>query len=87
MPKYLYKCEKCSETIEIYHSMNDTKEDCTVCDSTQTLKKIPNKITYSNITEKSKTVGSVVRQSIEEFQNDLSEQKQKLRSEFYGTDD
>ncbi len=87
MPKYLYKCEKCSETIEIYHSMNEIREDCTICKSSQVLKKIPNKITYSSASQKNKAVGSVVKQSIEEFQSDLAEQKERLRSEIYGTDD
>jgi len=86
MPKYFYKCQKCSETIEVYHSMNEVKEDCMVCESDKTLKKVPNNITYSSVNKKNKTVGSVVKQSIEELQNDLEEQKQELRSEFYGTD-
>jgi putative FmdB family regulatory protein len=86
MPKYLYKCQKCSQTLEVYHSMNEVREDCTACESDKVLKKMPNKITYSSTEKKDQAIGNVVKQSIEEFQNDLEEQKLKLKSELYGTD-
>ena len=86
MPKYFYKCLNCELILEFYHSMNEIKEDCTSCGVEDILKKIPSIISSSNIKEKNKKVGSVVKQSIEAFREDLEDEKQKLKSELYGTD-
>ena len=86
MPRYFYKCQSCDTTLKFYHSMNETKEDCTSCGVENILKKIPSMISSSNIKEKNKKVGSVVKQSIEAFREDLEDEKQKLKSELYGTD-
>ncbi len=67
--------------------MSEVKEDCTTCESENVLKKIPSKISSLNIIEGNKKVGSIVKQSIEAFREDLKDEKQKLKSEFYGTDE
>ena len=86
MPKYYYECQECETILKIYHSMSETKQDCEACETKNTLKKIPNKISYSNREKENKKVGSVVKQSIEDFRSDLEEQKQRLKNELYGTD-
>ena len=66
--------------------MSETKQDCEACEAKNTLKKIPNKISYSSTEKEDKKVGSVVKQSIEDFRSDLEGQKQRLKNELYGTD-
>tara|TARA_Y100000310_G_C20272947_1_gene618902 strand:+ start:170 stop:433 length:264 start_codon:yes stop_codon:yes gene_type:complete len=87
MPKYFYKCLGCETVSEFYHSMNEIKEDCTACNLNGVLRKIPSKISSLNIIEGNRKVGSIVKQSIETFREDLEDEKQKLKNGFYGTDE
>ena len=67
--------------------MNETEEDCTMCNTNGVLKKIPSEFSSLNAAAGNRKAGSIVKQSIEAFREDLENEKQKLKSEFYGTDE
>jgi len=85
MPRYVYKCSECQVSFMVRHSVGDTVEDCLVCKEKNCVTRA-----ISNFTVKSKDsvdsphqVGSLVKQSIEEFRSDLKKDKQKLKEELY----
>ena len=75
MPKYTYYCEKCDEHFLITHGM---KEKPAPCECGEVLKKLPS-IPLSLKTKSLKSkVGDVVESSIEEFKEDLKEQRKEV---------
>ena len=76
MPKYFYCCNICEAKFDIYHSMSETKEDCPKCKKEKSLKKLPSNF---NI----KKDKSFVKQSIQDFKEDLEEQKEQLKERFF----
>ena len=86
MPKYSYKCLKCNKTTTLYHGINDLEIDCTLCNSSSTLKRLPSNFAlYKN--EEQKKTGTVVKSSIEEFKRDLEQEKEELKNEFFSPDE
>ena len=61
-------------------------KDCEKCGEKQTLKKIPSQVNLVKLNTEKK-VGSLVKKSIEEFRQDLEQEKENLRNEFYTTDE
>ena len=86
MPKYSYKCSQCDEITIIYHKINDIKTDCDICKSESVLKRIPSRFMLFDKKKDHKT-GSVVNNSIKEFREDLEQEKQELRDEFFNPDE
>ena len=82
MPKYFYKCEKCDEELETYHSIKTVLESCPVCHEA-TLVRVPQLIFLKKEINTTKKVGSVVSGHIEEAKQDLKKEKQKLANEEY----
>ena len=83
MPKYLYRCTKCSSEIEIWHSMSSKAEDCTKCTATGSLVKIPSSFTTKENNKEEEKVGNLVKSSIEDFRKDLKDEKKRIKEEFY----
>lgn len=86
MPKYFYICTSCEKESSFYHSMSEKKSDCTNCNTSDSLKKVPTTFSYDSDKKDNKKIGEVVIGAIEEFNNELEEQKNELRSEYDGTD-
>lgn len=82
MPKYFYKCSICNEEQSFSHGFDDIRTDCVVCGEQDSLKKIIKKFDVNKI-DKKQSVGSVVKTSIEEFRNDLLEEKKALQEKIY----
>ena len=89
MPKYLYRCAECGAESVFFHSMDERVYDCKSCDHKDTLIKIPAKFNLANKKNKetSAQAGSLVKTSIEDFKEDLKEQKRKLANQDYGNKD
>jgi predicted nucleic acid-binding Zn ribbon protein len=83
MPKYLYKCTSCDVVLGMYHAMADTVNDCTQCGAENSLVKKPSSFSLNRNQEEDKKVGSVVRESIEDFKEDLDSQKKDLQGQMY----
>lgn len=82
MPKYFYVCSACENKVILYHSMSETAEDCIECSAKKSLKKLPSMFSFEADKESSTRVGQLVEESIEEFKEDLKNQKNELKSEY-----
>ena len=64
--------------------MSSRVEDCTMCDSQESLVKIPSSFTTAENKKKEQgKVGDLVKSSIEDFRKDLKDEKKKIKEEFY----
>jgi len=84
MPKYFYRCRNCNVEVYFFHSMSEKREDCKMCETSDSLEKIPTQFTTNHNFQEEKT-GDVVKRKIEEFKVDLEEQKENLSNEFYSS--
>ena len=82
MPKYFYICSDCQSEISFYHSMSEKMTDCTLCGCVGSLTKKPSSFSL-NKQKKDKKVGDLVKESIEGFRQDLDQEKEKVKNEFY----
>jgi len=63
MPKYVYHCDECDEQFEAYHGMNDNLDYCELCDSQDSVKRIPQML-FIKRSQGKKKVGSVVKEYV-----------------------
>ncbi len=84
MPKYLYRCTECGVEEMLYHSMDDRIDDCAKCGHSDTMMKIPTKFNLANKKDNKRATGAVVKDSIEEFKEDLRDQKREMSNQNYG---
>jgi putative FmdB family regulatory protein len=83
MPRYSYKCNECEAIINLVHSITEDKTDCNLCEKQDCLTKIPSSfITLSSKKKDKGKPGSLVKNSIEDFKQDLKEQKKKAAKEY-----
>jgi putative FmdB family regulatory protein len=83
VPKYTYKCKNCDSVFEYHHSASDVIKDCESCGVKAVLNRIPG--TFSVLMEEQ--VGSIVKNSIREFKEELETDKQSLRDQSWGSDE
>lgn len=76
MPRYIYKCEKCENEYEYFHSMMEKIDYCDYCKE-KTLYKVPS---FSGMMKKKFEikVGSVVDSYISETKEEIRKQKEDL---------
>jgi len=79
MPKYRYKCEGCESIFFVHHSISKLLKDCEHCDANDSLTKLPTKFRLVGDIEREIPTGQVVKRSIEEFREDLKEEKRRLK--------
>ena len=82
MPKYSYICDFCGVESIFYHSMDEKMTDCAACERTHVLVKRPSNFSL-NKQKKEKKVGDLVKESIEEYRQDLTQEKEKIKNEFF----
>ena len=87
MPRYSYKCKNCNIIATFYHGISEEEKinDCEACNTINSMVRIPSKFSLDEKKQERK-IGSVVNKSIEEFREDLKEQRQKLQNEFFEPD-
>ena len=83
MPIYYYNCKSCKEVTKAMHSITARLTDCESCSSSDSLVRVPSHFVSSNKQDDIKNAGDLVKEKIEEFRQDLQEEKEKLRSEEY----
>ena len=85
MPKYVYKCADCEFIFEANHSIKEKLKDCPSCSITDSLKRLPTSFTVvkpvSTLTNKK--TGTVTKEKIEEFRQELKSDKEKLKNRDY----
>ncbi len=79
-------CKNCNQIVVGYHPMDEIMKDCTNCGETETLVRRPSNFSL-DAEAGSPSVGSIVQQSIEDFREDLQEEKRKLKNEFFNPDE
>ena len=81
MPRYTYYCEVCGETQTLFHGVSESPEECTFCSAgpDKLVKKLSKP--HFNVPKKEvkSCVGDLVKSSIEEFRQDLKNQKNNLK--------
>jgi putative FmdB family regulatory protein len=85
MPRYTYRCDECEEVFEVNHSMSIKLKDCELCESVDTLTRVPSStfITTTIATKDNKKVGDVVKDHIEESKKDLKVEQRRLKDVEY----
>jgi len=82
MPKYVYRCKSCEETLEITHSILEKLRSCERCGTEDSLVRIPSHFFYTdNINVGADKPGGVVKKTIKEAAEELKEQKDSLRGQ------
>ena len=80
MPRYFYKCSVCDVELDVWHSISERLADCEFCGHVNCLEKMPTGFTTLKKTEQSSKVGDITKEAIEEFGEELKEQKKKLQN-------
>lgn len=82
MPRYSYTCTSCESTIEASHGINERLSLCEACGN-ETLKKnlsVPTILKHQVNDLTNRKNGDIVKEKIEEFKQDLKQQKQELKN-------
>mgnify|MGYP001178979963 CR=1 FL=1 len=84
MPNYVYKCNSCGSTLDIFHSFSDKPKKCSLCGVEGSLQRdYSTPISISNsVPTGAQPAGQVVRQHIEEAREEIKEEKIRLQREF-----
>ena len=83
MPRYVYLCDSCEEVFEQFHSIRVKLEDCHLCGSQDSLKRLPSSVRFINYKNSDKTkIGSVVKQHIQEAREDIKQEKKDMEKEW-----
>ena len=85
MPKYSYRCSFCNQENDFYHSMMEEISDCPQCGSEATMIKLPSNFSLFKNKKQAKT-GDLVKAAIAENNEELKQEKQKLREIVYEPD-
>ena len=83
MPRYSYTCTKCENLIEAFHSSDERLSFCDICQTDSLRKNIsmPTIIKKNDINSSTnRKTGDIVKEKIEEFRQNLKEQKKELLS-------
>ena len=82
MPKYFYTCNVCDTQISAFHSMTDKLYDCEKCNSVKSLRRLPSSFTLQKEETSIKT-GALVEETINEIQQEITQHKEKIKSDLY----
>ncbi len=83
MPRYIYRCNSCNDEFETFHSISDRLEDRKKCNTEGALFRVPSFLMTEKKDSSTQKVGSVVKSKIEEFKQEVSEEKQALKEREY----
>jgi putative FmdB family regulatory protein len=86
VPTYTYKCSACKEEFEVSHSIKDLLVDCTKCDVSDSLIRVPSlPLTLKRTSNNGKTskTGSVVNKYITDAKEELEREKEELSNKEY----
>ena len=86
MPRYRYQCRECQEIVIIFHGIEESYEDCELCEQKQTMKKLLSKPYISKkdtSTELNNKIGSITEKYIEAKREILEQQKEEGRKNDY----
>lgn len=84
MPRYIYQCQNCNVVIDSWHGMSEDERltDCEFCLCRNSLVRKPTTILIEKQTKDDST-GDLVKRAIDDFSDDLREEKERLKKTFY----
>ena len=80
MPRYSYVCTNCENQVEAFHSSDERLSICEKCNQ-ESLKKVLFPVNTIKPAIQDNKVGSIVKQKIDEFREDVKNYKKELRKE------
>tara|TARA_R100000315_G_scaffold62443_2_gene44030 strand:+ start:1564 stop:1833 length:270 start_codon:yes stop_codon:yes gene_type:complete len=86
MPRYRYTCSECGGEQIKFHLYDEVVElDCSLCDSTGTLRKALSVPCYKfqETSSRDKPVGEITREYIEKNRAILEKEKERIKEETY----
>ena len=83
MPKYKYRCADCDIEFVAYHSIGEKMSDCSYCGIINSLIRVPGTFVSSAEKRQEGDIGSLTRETIEEFRRDLKRQRAEATEEVY----
>jgi DNA-directed RNA polymerase subunit M/transcription elongation factor TFIIS len=86
VPKYRYKCNECNKTLFAYHHISDELKDCESCSAKNSLIRMPSLFRTEKKNFSQTSTGNRVKKAIEEFQDDLKQEKENLREVMWEDD-
>lgn len=78
MPRYSYRCEACEAQFLAMHPADEILEKCKLCESIDSLTKLLTKPSYALKQSKTKKIGQITQDFIDEARFDLKKQKKDL---------
>lgn len=80
MPRYEYECDRCTEVIQIFHSMDESIDSCPDCGSADIKKSFKTPIAFSARKEKERDrkAGELVEEFIQQSKEDLKNEKREV---------
>ena len=93
MPRYTYKCKKCDQIFDVVHSIKEKFSSCEECneecEEEGSLSRLPSSFTTNiskeNLSSTNKA-GDIVKSKIEEFKEDLKQEKEKYKKQEFKND-
>ena len=82
MPSYDYECDSCGFNFRVSHSITSKMTDCIECEQEDSLNRYTPSANFVSFVEKAenKKVGTVVKESIADFRQDLEQQKREVKN-------
>jgi len=80
MPRYVYRCTKCKGEFQVRHGMKETQESCELCESKETLQRIPQ---LTSISKPPSEEEKRIKEAIEENREVFKELYNEVRTQTY----
>jgi putative FmdB family regulatory protein len=80
MPRYVYRCTKCEGEFQVRHGMKETQDICILCESKDTLQRIPQ---LTSISKPPSEEGKRINEAIEENKEIFKELYNEARTQTY----
>ncbi len=80
MPRYVYRCTKCEGEFQVRHGMKEKQESCELCESKETLQRIPQ---LTSVSKPPSEEEKRVKEAIEENREVFKELYNEARTQTY----
>ena len=79
MPKYIYKCNKCTSVYEATHSLQEELTKCSSCGAESFLERLPSNFNVNQPASQPGT-GNLVNTTIEETKKELAQELEERKN-------
>ena len=79
MPRYHYKCKKCSHEFTTVHMMSERLTDCKECEVEGALIRVPS-LSSRPVSKPASKPGAVVKQYLKDAKKEIEHEKKELRT-------